>query len=230
MDQAPKLEVKKPIENVHDLLNLSPEEKEILKKRVEQWGGLVRIFVHPLFEKWRDGEYETYESYIRDENIEIEKTLSRILAIDKGKVPPLIIMQEKKFMSEFKKWLKTIRKPSQETVYFVKTFSTNPAPSIEGKERSDVGEAHTIPSWKNLKDTLKEIGVKKIFLGGTKFEMSEYEKDWTDKDPFMGGCVGIAMSVLSKDKGGEFEVELSPLTAPFRERRNFADFQRKNKE
>lgn len=237
MDQAPKLEIKKPIENTLDLLKLSPEQKEKLKKRIAKWNGLVRIFVHPLFEKWREGEYDNQNSDAPHDNLQIEKALSRILAIDKENVPPLIIMEEEEFVPEFKKWLETIYKSSQETLYLVNTFPQNPSPKIKIQKlpsfkdaMRSINDPRNDPAWKALEKTLQQVGVRKILLGGMTFEMDEEKKDWTHKDPWMGRCIGIAMSHLSKNKGGDFEVELSALTAPFRERRNFADFKRRNKE
>lgn len=225
-----KSEVKKTIENIHDLLSLSSVEKNRLKKRIEKWDGLVRIFVHPMYEKWRGHE----EKYINDPEevklVEIERVLSKLIAMPESKTPPIIIMEERIFIKKLEKWL--VENPqgsSQKGIYFVKTRLNNPAPDLEIKE----AYFHPSPdteAWKPLSDTLRELGVRKILLGGIKLGVLFHKKDWTQKDPFLEFCVGIAMSHLSKDKGGEFEVELSALTFPTEERNNFSNFKRENQE
>lgn len=236
MDQAPKLEIKKPIEKVHDLLSLSPEQKAELMKSIEKWKGLVRIFVHPLFEKWRYGE-ENYDHTYASDLIQIKKTLSRILAIDEEKAPPLIIMEEQEFVPELKKWMENNNPKinSQKVIYLVNTRLNNPTPDrvkllTEEELMQSMYEPSNDPAWKILKKTLQEVGVQKILLGGMNFKASKNKIDWTGKGPHVDHCVGIALSHLAKNKGGEFEVELSSLTAPFSERRHFNDLMRKPKE
>ncbi len=219
MEQEPKFE--SPPKYGHNLLELTLEEKRALKERVEKWQGLVRIFVHPMYEKWRGHEQE----YVNDpENIklvQIERVLSKLLAMGEDKTPPTIIMEEEKYTNKLATWLKNNPNgSSQDMVYFIKTLTDNPAPKIETKNKTQ--------SWKILSRALKEIGVKKILIGGMQLEVSYHKKDWTNKDPFLARCVGIAMSYLSKEKAGEFEVELSALTAPTNERNAFIEYKRKS--
>ena len=43
-----------PCETVtHNLINLGLEEKKDLSTRIEKWNGIVRIFVHPMYKRWR---------------------------------------------------------------------------------------------------------------------------------------------------------------------------------
>jgi hypothetical protein len=84
-------------------------------------------------------------------------------------------------------------------------------------------------AWREFSDLLEELGVKKILIGGMQLEVSGHKTDWTEKDPWVGRCVGIALSHLSKDKAGKFEVDLSALTYPTGEREKFVAH-RKNKD
>ncbi len=234
MDAAPKPEVKKPVEKIHDFLNLSPEDKEKLRKRIEKWNGLVRIIVHPLYENWRSDQDEDMmnDHPYREDIVEVEKVLSRLISLDESKTPPLIIMEEKDNIPKLIAWLKAVSKPIQENIYSVATLPNNPTPGIEKVSQEEIISNTTRydPRWKALEKALEEIGVKKILLGGMQFQTSVKKNDWTNKHPWVGFCIGIAMSHLAKDKGGKFELELSALTAPFSERRHFAHLKSRKQE
>ena len=75
---------------------------------------------------------------------------------------------------------------------------------------------------------MTDLGVKKILMGGMQFDVSEFKRDWTGKGPWVARCVGIALSHLSKDKAGKFEVELSALTQPRSKRRYFNSIKHKD--
>jgi len=223
MEKEPQFETMR--EYGHDFLELTSEKSQELKARIEKWHGLVRMFVHPMYEKWRGHE----EQYRNDSKfaklIQIEQVLAKLLAMPEEKTPPIIIMEEKDYVVKLQQWLK--ENPvgsSQGGVYFVRTLPKFPTPWLKGREYNDYAGA-----WEKLIETLDDCGVKKILMGGMRLKVSSYKgKDWTGKDPFIESCVGIAMSHLSKDKAGKFEVELSALTDSSSERERFNRFKQKS--
>lgn len=214
MEFKPKQETKKIPEVGYDLLNLDASKAEQLKTRIKKWQGLVRMFVHPMFEKWRWGdEYPGHPH--KAELFQIEEVLAKLLAMPEEKTPAMIIFEEVKHLEELKCWLKENPQGiSQNGVYFVATGPKpgSPTPDVRGKDEKE--------AWKTLSDKLTELGVKKILMAGQQLDVSEFKQDWTEKGPWVARCVGIALSHLSKDKAGKFEVELSALTMP-REKRDY---------
>lgn len=217
--------MEKPKETIEDIglniFNLTEVEKEILKNRIEAWNGLVRIFVHPMYEKWRGHEdvYKNDPQYSK--LVEIEEGLAKILSKPEAETPPVIIMEEANFISQLKDWLENKSDGVLQTeTYFVETQPNNPTPNMSGSNQE---------SWESFITLLQDLGVKKIILAGMQFlvDTSGRRIDWTDKDPFVGKCIGWALSYLSKDKAGPFEVELSGLIEPSYARTQFNDFKRK---
>ncbi|MEK7128541.1 MAG: virulence protein RhuM/Fic/DOC family protein [Patescibacteria group bacterium] len=139
------------------------------------------------------------------------------------KTPPMIILEEARYVEKLKVWLTENPKGnSQNGVYFVSTGpgSGNPTPQVKDKSEDE--------AWKVLSNKLTDLGVKKILMGGMQFDVSEFKRDWTGKGPWVARCVGIALSHLSKDKAGKFEVELSALTQPRSKRRYFNSIKHKD--
>ncbi|KKQ04026.1 MAG: hypothetical protein US18_C0021G0004 [Parcubacteria group bacterium GW2011_GWB1_36_5] len=218
LEREPKFE--STARHGHDLFELTSKEKQALQERIEKWQGLVRIFVHPMYEKWRGNESEYINDPDNQKLVQIEEVLSKLLAMPENKTPPIVIMEERVFIKELEKWLKeNSQGSSQEGVYFVKTCRDDPTPKLR---------KITTDPWKLLTEILRGLGVRKILIGGMQLGVLWHKKDWTQKDPFLERCVGIAISHLSKDKGGEFEVELSALTHPTNERESFISYQRSN--
>lgn len=233
MIREPKFEQAKELG--YNLLELAPGEKQKLQDRIEKWHGLVRIFVHPMYEKWRGNE----EQYLKDPDkiklVQIERVLAELLAMPEEKTPPIIIMEETAYASKVQEWLRdNPAGSSQNGVYFVKTCPNNSTPQLTDKE--ELTDEEKRAAWDKLIETLDDCGVKKILIGGMQLELGPYgindwgecAPDWTGKDPYMSRCVGIAISYLSKDKAGKFDVELSALTDSGDGRNYFNNFKRKS--
>ena len=173
---------------------------------------MVRIFVHPLYEKQRGNE----PLYIADPQmvklVHIEQTLIRLLARPAEVTPPIIIMEEAVYVEKLQEWLKNY----STDCYYVGTDRNNPTPSL--------GDYSKAESWKLYTDALKELGVQKILMGGMQLEVSDYLTDWTNKKPWTSRCVGIALSYLARAKAGDFDVTLSALTYPAYERKLFIKY------
>ncbi len=196
-----------------DLTELTQENGERLEERLRQCGGLIRIFVHPLYEKWRHGNwYRDKSEYIQ--LVRIEEALIRLLSMSEEDAPPILILEEEAHEPTFERWLaREYQEGTRTKPYFIRTLPDNPTPAIVGESEADI--------WTRFRKLLKILGVKKILLGGLRLEVDSTKKDWTGKGPWVARCVGIALSYLAKEKGGEFEVELSGLIDPPFERRNY---------
>ena len=188
--------------NTFDLFQLSAAEQAALRTRIKEWDGLVRVFIHPLFEKMRWGD-----DYLHDPAgsawVDIEKGLSRILSLPEDKVPPVIIFEEHPYVEKLSKWVSNNRYgTSRNNPYIIRTELKYPAL---------YGVLDRKSGWKMISDNFKHMGISHILMGGMQFEAATWKSDWTDKGPWVAGCVGIALSYLSKDKAGSFSVELSRI-------------------
>ncbi len=187
----------------HDLFKLTPGQKRVLKKRIKEWNGLVRIFVHPLFEKWHWPADQYVSHHCNRRLIKIEEVLSRILVMPEKKTPPVIIMEEGHFVKNLQAWLaQNPNGASQRNTYCIATWSGNPTPDGFNSKHE---------AWDFLITLFRQLGVKKILMGGMQFSVATYKTDWTGKPPYCDRCIGIALSYLSRDKAGPFDVELSAL-------------------
>lgn len=192
------------LRTARDFMELTPRQQQLLRLRVKKWNGLVRVFVHPLFEKWHypPHEYHTHREYER--LMQIERVLSRLIAMPERKTPPIIIMEEAYRLRKLKAWLNTLGQGIQSNGYFIKTETDTPTPRIDGVRYCN-------PSWAALTKKMQLIGIRKMLMGGMQFSASAHSGDWTGKPPYVARCLGIALSYLSKDKAGKFEVDLSAL-------------------
>ena len=202
----PLLEITETI-STHLFLELQPEEKSRLALRIKKWNGLVRIFIHPLYEKWSAGPKGYPSNYDASRVIEIEQGLARLLSLPEEKTPPIIIFEENWALKSFYKWQRKLQGelPLNPT-YIINTCQSSPTPYST--------DWYKAKGWQDVKAGLSELGVKKILIGGIKLDVSHTRKDWTGKGSFLSRCVGIALSHLPKDKAGIFETELSALIAP----------------
>ena len=192
---------------MNDLLKLTRRQKELLRLRVRKWNGLVRIFVHPMFEKW----HFPYTEYVKDPDygrwVKIEKGLSRLITLPEEKTPPIIIMEENYRVENLMNWIDSNSSGMvQRDVYYVRTLKNTSHPLVVPRLYYDIRL-----QWEKLSRLLRSIGCKKILIGGLKFTAATYKDDWTGKKPWVAYCVGIAISYLSNDKAGKFDVDISAL-------------------
>ena len=124
---------------IPNILNLTPEEAEGLRERVDRWNGLVRIFIHPLYEKWRGHE----EKYIHDKLhrlTEIETVLTRLVSMPQDMTPPIIVFEEQRHSAQFTDWIAK-KSRGEMNCYVVETADNNPTP---------YGSAFRDTEWKKL--------------------------------------------------------------------------------
>lgn len=190
---------------MNDLLELTPRQVDSLRLRVIEWNGLVRVFVHPMFEKWHYPPDQYSEHLDHKKLVEIEKALSRLVTLPEIKTPPIIIMEEHYRIENLENWL--VRNHfgrAQLNIYYVRTWENTSHPMIDPC-------AYFPPQWEPLVNRLDSVGVKKILMGGMQLTASDHGSDWTGKKPRVDYCVGVALSYLSNDKAGKFDVDLSAL-------------------
>ncbi len=200
-----------------DLLELTFEERRKLKERIDRNKGLIRIFVHPMYEKWRGNE----KYYLADPHcrrlVEIEVGLGKLLSLPEENTPPILIMEEVMFVQSLQNWFENNPHGTPRSdVYFVKTLQNDPTPPT-GLNRPD--------AWRMFREFLRGLGVQKILIAGCRLEVSHCKQDWTLKGPWISSCVGIAASYLWNKKGGEFEMGFSALIDPKGSRRYLLTYQ-----
>ncbi len=185
----------KSLMNLNSLTHLPEENLRHLKNRIGRWQGLVRVFIHPLYEKWRYGdscEYLSEHCFLQSRNI--EHAIIRLLNTDEENVPPIIIFEEHDFVHSLGMWLRESVDKVETTCYYMETQTNNP--TIIGHHNN------CADAWKEIENTFVNLGVKRILLGGMRLDVSTFETDWTGTSPYVGQCVGIALSYLSNRKGG----------------------------
>lgn len=209
-----------PKEPILDILNLNMEEQDSLRQRIKKYDGLVRIFVHPLFDKWRGNEHE-YISKQRPHPYakirEIEEVLANLASMETEDTPPIIIFEEQKYSYELYQWLKHgMPKEAHNELYLVETHtkSSDPIMAVKGEGQG----------WNKLTTLFQGLGVKKILLGGTQLNLIDAKTRI-----IYNNCVGNLFEHLAKEKGGEFAIELSSLTYP-RSRQDVLDLKKKQEE
>jgi len=183
-----------------------------LKERIEKAKGLIRVFIHPDFER-----YSEFEN-IKDQPEDIEKlkeaevVFRKILSSESETVPPLFIFEDGVDNNDFEGKEKRLGELATQDVYIIRTTFANPDPLPLGQERTyswnlftKIGDEEKSLMWKWLIEEFKKLGVKKILLGGLEFYVTG------DKDKSHSGCMGTAMNKL-KEHG--FDVEISALTWP----------------
>ncbi|HOX41204.1 MAG TPA: hypothetical protein PK263_03350, partial [bacterium] len=205
---------------VHDLLSLDSVEKARMTERVQAFGGLLRVMVHPWY-----GRNRGYQTGERERNI--ENFIADYLAKSKQETPAMLFLEEKDYYESSKRWIKGRVKESFNEAYLLPTRYRVATPNILDTEEPK-------PQWDAFSKILSDVGVKKVIAGGTQFTlvdpespcfsgkqkieysalMEEYRiyKNLPGKVlPGLGICV--ARTAVELMKRG-FEVEISSLVAP----------------
>lgn len=191
---------------------LDSVEKEILRKRVEKFKGLLRIFVHPYFE---DHPYDAdsindhmevpllrkhQQDYIglsrKHESVELKKqkikeVLIDLASRDPNQTPAFLIFEEEKNVSRLMEILEREHGSKFETkFYIVATKSMSGEITDEIKER--------------VIANLNAIGAKSFLVAGNYLEKDETTSKFI-------GCVANVLTQL-EDVG---DVKLSSLVYPY---------------
>lgn len=188
-------------ERIVDFLTLSQEQEDALKQRIEENQGLIRVFIHPYYEK-------TSYSKERAEKIKaMNLALQKILSLPEEKTPPILFFEEKEKMPKLEENMGDIELKNR--IYTIPTHESSPEPSIHKK---GVIEKEKMRNWTPVIEKLKALGVKRALIGGMQFKvhiLGRTSKNEPD-EIVLDYCVGEAVKRLSKD----FETEISYLNFP----------------
>ena len=189
-----------------EMFGLNAEQMEILKGRVKQADGLVRVFVHPM------------ATDQVGENIENQERVFQFFArtVNSDEAPPVIILENR---TEMDHWPKDEGEFSEGVislpydVYVVHTLLHVPYPIVPGKPIKDEVDSsgrltdesfeYAREGFTKFVEFLDSIGVRKVLVGGTSLVI---EHDYIAK------CVGNFINFM--DELSTIDVKLSLGTAP----------------
>lgn len=198
-------------EIVHRFFEMNAKEERVLKERIKKFEGLVRVFIHPDFEK-----YANFEDIKKDPK-DVEKlqnaaiVFKRIISSKSEKLPPVFIFESGAEIDEFKKEEDVFREIGGNDLYIIRTELANSSPLSPDRENNyrwnffeKIPNEEKEQMWQWLIEEFKNLGIKKILIGGLEFYVSK------DKDIGHGGCLGEAIKRLEKF----FDVQVATLTWP----------------
>lgn len=185
-----------------ELFNLSPDQKQKLKDRVEKHNGLIRIFIHPDVEPIDNSEIENQQ---RVKDIFFKSIFSE-------NSPPIIVFENNENIVNNPESLeKSLGTP--EDVYLIPTIKDYPYPIVPGTEepmgRDEKGQIldedlrYIDLGFAYLVKYLNELGVKKILVGGTSLAID---------GGHLTQCVGNFIEIMKEHS--KVEIKLSLGTAP----------------
>ncbi|KKU50915.1 MAG: hypothetical protein A3A28_01575 [Candidatus Sungbacteria bacterium RIFCSPLOWO2_01_FULL_47_32] len=201
---------KENAELLRNLWELSGEEIGELRSRIEVSRGLVRMFIHPFYEA-----SEQYPEKSREAELlqRIDEGLKRIATLAEERTPAIFLMEPFRKVEELSRSFSDVALKNR--LYVIPTHSASPQPFLNGdKEGLDADDCWS-ENWNILLDWFKELGVKKVMIGGQYLIIGRTiyhpEQGRASKDELeLRGCVGAAGRMFEKD----FEVEFSNFAFP----------------
>jgi len=175
-----------------DIFNLSEHERDIIEERIQNYNGLIRIFVHPYF---------TTDSRFTDR---INTIVSAVLS---GEGPATIIMEDYR---QIESLYYKVRSALKNDVYVAPTFEDSGEPYPDNDSVLREGESFHGSNWTKYIDLLKSLGVGKIIIGG--IYISPGSRAMAESETPYIGCMGKAFNNL-KDF---FEVQISNASSKTR--------------
>lgn len=204
---------------VHDFFELDIATEKRLRENIEKLNGVVRVFIHPDFEEYSvfKGTQKIQKEAQRLE--QAEAAFQRILSSQSEDLPELFIFETAQDIDEFEEKVARIEEIAKRDVYSIRTEFANPDPLSPHRKKSyewqflrgwtwfggkKITDEERAGMWEMLINKFKQLGVRKILIGGLELYMPQKEGEQ------YGGCLGKAIKHL-KDA---FEIELSLLTWP----------------
>jgi len=205
---------------------ISPNQTQRLQERVAAFHGLVRVFIHPFYERY--GKTQCFQEYIHNNQYPkigiIEKGMARILSLPPEITPPVFVFEEWNNLHETALTIAGMNQNSGNEIYFVPTQVNRSEPKFTREYVDDV----ECGNWTRLSEYFRKLNVDTVLIGGMRLTISNIEDpqiledSWTAFRRFLiqygavnakfsiDRCVGQAISRLSK----WFKVEVSSLTHP----------------
>ena len=164
-----------------DIRQLTPEDETRLRREIEDVAGQAWFIIHPFYDSdliLRGSDTEEIEKYIK------YTTLVRNILHSPKHI--IFIFEEKEAINSTKTKLQTFGVNTP--ICFVPTDMANPTPCISSDKLNN--SMRVKREWQYLTQKMFELGVRKIFLGG-----SLYGFDHRGRPE---GCVAIANKQLVK--------------------------------
>jgi hypothetical protein len=207
-----KAEQENPDSQVFNVFNLSPEDKDILKKEVEKWGGFIHIFIHPYYRYGAEGQDNYYSNLPNSPNNSSEELWEflKIILSEESRYPTFLFEESWKENANIINAI--VSQVNHGNVYLVPTWTGSPTPFVKGqpipKSQEDINK-NSEDSWRKIQEFFKEIGVKLIYVDGC--YLNEIEESSTgDALKNLGQCVGSALQNLASCR--QFEIKLGSHT------------------
>ena len=191
----------------YELFDLDENQKQELRRRVEESKGLIRVFIHPIAELKSGEPIENHDRVLQ--------TLSRTISSEKS--PPVIILENFRAVDG---WKEAFRKNETDSlrlakdIYLVPTIFDYPYPVIPGKpapeERDEEDQLkdkdleYIEEGFRNFIEYLNGLGVKKVLVGGTSLKII---------DGHITQCVGNFIQMMNElsDKDMKLSLGTAPL-------------------
>lgn len=198
-----------PRGEVKEFFRLLPEEEEALRTRIVANHGLVRIFVHPYYQKWRGNPLvrppkDPPEEQAKKE--ELNQAILRMAQLPAERTPPILFFEEEHSLDKFKSSLAGIL---ENTFYVVPTQDAMPEPFVEPNEGFEKDSEISKRNWDTLRQKMHAYGVKKVLIGGMYFRVKSGDLSQESvSGKALAECVGVAIHHLQDD----FEMDVSNFT------------------
>jgi hypothetical protein len=226
------------LKQVPSLFELPDADQEALRRRVEKWDGVARVFVHPFFDVGERGmhPYGAAEGgkFLASQREGITKMLER----NPEDTPPIFVFEEQWRLGGVGPRYAAMKNAP----YIIPTSEDRPDPILPEVGDTFRDLTDTQKAWDGLSKVLVGLGVKKLLIGGTylRIDPDVYEGDGRDPehiseqldkmkayfemiarergvDPrfyshYIFGCVGEA----AKQLAAKFNVVISNLSFPMK--------------
>jgi hypothetical protein len=176
-----------------------------LRTNLEKHSGLLRVFIHPDFENYKEFEQELFDETKKSTHEDHAKRLKLLedaftKIISDPNSPPVFIFLEPYHLEKLTNLIEGVTKNK---AYIVPTVAGDSTPKIVNRPDIDYDESDwEWRSWFEIKKLFEKVGVKKILIGGAElYEIGEKN---------ISGCLGQAVKRLEP----YFNLELSALTYP----------------
>ena len=136
----------------------------------------------------------------------LKRGLRKIVSLPPENTPPVIIFEWEEEIKNLRARLPGTHK--ENTLFIVPTGSLDPIPRIPNMQLPlgiPIEKHHSLPQWQAVITKLKDLGVKKIMIAGSRLLI-----DHDQNEIQQGRCVGYVSNILKND----FSVDLSWLTSP----------------
>jgi hypothetical protein len=176
-------------ELIHSFFELSDEQKNILKQRVEDSNGRIIAFVHPYYPE--EKSLSTDIGWANPKDLErMRQALEKMLKIQKQESPAIFMFEE---AGQVGALIEKLGDVLNRDAYVIPTEENSPLPKTNG-------------GWQKLRDELKDVGVKNVTLAGMNLTVTFPDEAL----PYLDGCIAGTAEELSK----EFGVNASNLMYP----------------